>query len=107
MRKDTSNLFVCVLENFEKSGFLQVAFSKNGFMKTHFQRFFKMLCKLMKVFGFPKISKTDLKGTLFSNETISSCFPILQKENILFWDENYFQNCFCSKNHCLKKSNYS
>ena len=32
--KDTSNPFVCVLEKCEKSSFLQIAFSKNGFMKT-------------------------------------------------------------------------
>jgi hypothetical protein len=35
--------FVCVFENFEKSGLLQMAFSKNGIMKTGFQSLLKML----------------------------------------------------------------
>jgi hypothetical protein len=35
--------FVCVFENFEKSDLLQMAFSKNGFMKTWFQNLLKML----------------------------------------------------------------
>ena len=30
-------------------------------MKTHFQSFFKMFCKLITVFGFPKNSKTNFK----------------------------------------------
>jgi len=35
--------FVCVFENFEKSGLLQMAFCKNGSMKTWFQSLLKML----------------------------------------------------------------
>jgi hypothetical protein len=35
--------FVCEFENFEKGGLLQMAFSKNGFMKTYFQSLLKIL----------------------------------------------------------------
>jgi hypothetical protein len=50
--------FVCVFENFEKSGLLQMVFSKNGFMKTCFQSLLKML--YCKRFWFTK-SKTNFK----------------------------------------------
>jgi hypothetical protein len=69
--------FVCVFENFEKSGLLQMAFSKNGFMKTWFQGLLKML--YLKRFWFTKSKTNFKKGNCFQMKTISSCFPILQE----------------------------
>ena len=65
----------------EKSSFLSNSvFQKKGrFMKTYFQSFFERLCKLIKVFGFPKFKKTTSKGTLFSNQNYFKLLPYLTK----------------------------
>jgi hypothetical protein len=98
--KDTSKPFVCVLQKFEKSGFLQIAFSKSGFMKTYLQSFVKMLYKVSKDFCFKNLKPTS-NGSCFQKKTISRGFPVLQKKEkekkaISFQKENC-SKCFVSK----------
>jgi len=96
--------FVCALEKkgLRKALFFQIAFllKKGRFMKTYFQSFFERLCKLIKVFGFPKFKKTTSKGTLFSNQNYFKLLPYLAKRNFAL-ERKLLP--FCSKNICSKK----
>ena len=76
--------FLCVLENFEKRSSFKWRFSKSGFMKTYFQSFFKMLCKLIKGFGFPKNQKPTSKGILFLIRNYFKSLPYLAKRKRVF-----------------------
>ena len=70
---------VCVLENFVKGGFLQIAFSKKWGYENLFSKLLQNALQTCERFWFSPNSKMTSKGILFSMKNYFKLFLLLAK----------------------------
>lgn len=100
--KDTSKLFACILENFNKNGFVQNSAFQKWIYENYFLSFFKMLCKLTK-FLFSKSKNWLQEGHCFQMKTFLWLLPYLAKRKRYFVSK---RKLLPKENRCLRKNRF-